>query len=90
MADAQAQLLRRFCLVDVIGRIAYKVQLLYTGKVFVPKVPEDEATKIVVKLHWKQVSETDKNRSSDSSNIEDILTDQRFCNITISAAPVSR
>jgi hypothetical protein len=47
--------LRRFCLFDVITRIAYKVQVVYTGKVFVPKVPEGAVTKMVVELPWKQV-----------------------------------
>jgi hypothetical protein len=88
VGDAQTQLLRRFCLFDVIARIAYKVQVVYTGKIFVPKVPEGAVTKMVIGLPWKQASETDNTTSSNSSNIEDILTDQRFCHITVSSAPV--
>lgn len=85
VSEAQTQLLRRFCLFDVIARLAYKVQVLYTGKIFVPKMPEDAKTTMVIELPWKQ---TDNTTSSDSSNIEDILTDQRFCHITVSSAPV--
>ena len=86
--DAKNQLLRRFCLIDAIARLAFKLQVIYTGKVFVPKVPEQTEAETEIRLWWKEKNE-DETQSSNTSKLSDILEDQLFCTITVSAAPVS-
>lgn len=88
---AKNQLMRRFCLVDAIARLAFKQQVIYTGKVFVPRVPEGTQEE-ELPLAWKRIDDpedldTQETQVSDSSKLSDIISDQRYCTITVSVAP---
>jgi hypothetical protein len=41
--DVKGQLLRRFSLIDVLAKSVFRVQVYYTGIVYVPKMPKDTA-----------------------------------------------
>jgi hypothetical protein len=57
--SARQQLLRRFSLIDVISRSAFRVQVYYTGIVYVPSIPETSDTEHRMSLPWARPEAAD-------------------------------
>ena len=64
VSSAKQQLFRRFSLIDVISRYAFRVQVYYTGVVYVPSIPETSETEHRMSLPWARPEADAQNRDN--------------------------
>jgi hypothetical protein len=94
VGKAREQLLRRFSLIDVIARSAYRVQVYYTRIVYVPRIPDEAVTEFRIALPWAIPGEdnqghiqSDPDREILTGELTEPIPDKATAIIRVSTAP---